>query len=291
MSLQGKTLFITGASRGIGLAIALRAARDGANVAIAAKTAEPHPKLAGTIYTAAAQIEAAGGQALPLVVDVRDEASVMDAVAQTVSRFGGVDICVNNASAIQLTGTLQTEMKRYDLMNQVNARGTFLTSRACLPHLLKAPNPHVLMLSPPLDMKPKWFAAHTAYTMAKFGMSMCVLGMSEEFRHDGVAFNALWPRTAIATAAIEFALAGEEGLRHCRKPEIMADAAHAVFAKPAREFTGNFLIDDTFLYGEGVRDFAQYSVDPSESLMPDFFVPDDAAPPPGVTVGAGSLSA
>ncbi len=290
MSLQGKTLFVTGASRGIGLAIALRAARDGANVAIAAKTAEPHPKLAGTIHTAAAQIEAAGGQALPLVVDVRDEASVMEAVARTVARFGGVDICVNNASAIQLTGTLQTEMKRYDLMNQVNARGTFLTSKACLPHLLKAENPHVLMLSPPLDMKPKWFAGHTAYSMAKYGMSLCVLGMSEEFRRDGVAFNALWPRTAIATAAIEFALAGQEGLRHCRKPEIMADAAYAVFNKRARAFTGHFLIDDSFLYEEGVRDFDPYSVDPSETLMPDFFVPDDLPPPPGVTIGQGEPS-
>jgi citronellol/citronellal dehydrogenase len=290
MSLQGKTLFVTGASRGIGLAIALRAARDGANVAIAAKTAEPHPKLAGTIHTAAAQIEAAGGQALPLVVDVRDEASVMSAVAQTVARFGGIDICVNNASAIQLTGTLQTEMKRYDLMNQVNARGTFLTSKACLPHLLKAENPHVLMLSPPLDMKPKWFAGHTAYSMAKYGMSLCVLGMSEEFRRDGVAFNALWPRTAIATAAIEFALAGQEGLRHCRKPEIMADAAYAVFNKRARAFTGHFLIDDSFLYEEGVRDFDPYSVDPSETLMPDFFVPDDRPPPPGVTIGQGDLT-
>ena len=290
MSLQGKTLFVTGASRGIGLAIALRAARDGANVAIAAKTAEPHPKLAGTIHTAAAQIEAAGGQALPLVVDVRDEASVMSAVAQTVARFGGIDICVNNASAIQLTGTLQTEMKRYDLMNQVNARGTFLTSKACLPHLLKAENPHVLMLSPPLDMQPKWFAGHTAYSMAKYGMSLCVLGMSEEFRRDGVAFNALWPRTAIATAAIEFALAGQEGLRHCRKPEIMADAAYAVFNKRARAFTGHFLIDDSFLYEEGVRDFDPYSVDPSETLMPDFFVPDDRPPPPGVTIGQGDLS-
>jgi len=290
MSLQGKTLFVTGASRGIGLAIALRAARDGANVTIAAKTAEPHPKLAGTIYTAAEEIEKAGGQALPLVVDVRDEASVMDAVAQTVAKFGGIDICVNNASAIQLTGTLQTEMKRYDLMNQVNARGTFLTSKACLPHLLKAANPHVLMLSPPLDMKPRWFAGHTAYSMAKFGMSMCVLGMSEEFRHDGVAFNALWPRTAIATAAIQFALAGDEGLRHCRKPEIMADAAYAVFNKPAWMFTGNFLIDDSFLYEEGVRDFDPYRVDPSETLMPDFFVPEDSTPPPGVTIGQGSLS-
>jgi citronellol/citronellal dehydrogenase len=288
MSLQGKTLFVTGASRGIGLAIALRAARDGANVAIAAKTAEPHPKLPGTIYTAAAEIEAAGGKALPLIVDVRDEASVLAGVEQAVERFGGIDICVNNASAIQLTGTLQTDMKRYDLMNGVNARGSFLTSKACLPHLKRAANPHVLMISPPLDMNPRWFAGHTAYTMAKFGMSMCVLGMSAEFKPDGVAFNALWPRTGIATAAIQFALSGDEGMRRCRKPEIMADAAYAVFNKPAREFSGNFLIDDSFLHGEGVRDFDQYRVDPSQPLMPDFFVPEDSAPPPGVTLGAGT---
>jgi citronellol/citronellal dehydrogenase len=288
MSLQGKTLFITGASRGIGLAIALRAARDGANVAIAAKTAEPHPKLPGTIYTAAEEIEAAGGKALPLIVDVRDEASVLEGVAKAVDRFGGIDICVNNASAIQLTGTLQTDMKRYDLMNQVNARGSFLTSKACLPHLKQAANPHVLMISPPLDMNPKWFAGHTAYSMAKFGMSLCVLGMSAEFAADGVAFNALWPRTGIATAAIQFALAGDAGMRRCRKPEIMADAAHALFLKRAREFTGNFLIDDSFLYAEGERDFDQYRVDPSQPLMPDFFVPEDSVPPPGVTLGSGT---
>ncbi|HEV2531867.1 NAD(P)-dependent oxidoreductase [Phenylobacterium sp.] len=288
MSLSGKTLFITGASRGIGLAIGLRAARDGANVVIAAKTAEPHPKLPGTIYTAAEEIEAVGGKALPLIVDVRDEASVLEGVAKAVDRFGGIDICVNNASAIQLTGTLQTDMKRYDLMNQVNARGSFLTSKACLPHLKAAANPHVLMISPPLDMSAKWFAGHTAYTMAKFGMSMCVLGMSAEFKADGVAFNALWPRTGIATAAIKFALAGDEGMRRCRTPEIMADAAHAVFLKPARDFSGNFLIDDTFLYGEGERDFDKYRVDPSQPLMPDFFVPDDAKPPPGVTLGSGT---
>jgi citronellol/citronellal dehydrogenase len=288
MSLKGKTLFITGASRGIGEAIALRAARDGANIVIAAKTAEPHPKLPGTIYTAAKDIEAAGGQALPVIVDVRDEASVLAGVEQAVARFGGIDICVNNASAISLTGTLATDMKRYDLMNQVNARGSFLTSKACLPHLKKAANPHVLMISPPLDMAAKWFAGHTAYSMAKFGMSMCVLGMSAEFKADGVAFNALWPRTGIATAAIQFALSGDEGMRRCRKPEIMADAAHAIFLKRAAEFTGNFLIDDSFLYGEGVRDFDPYRVDPSEPLMPDFFVPDDAEPPPGVTLGAGT---
>jgi citronellol/citronellal dehydrogenase len=285
MSLQGKTLFITGASRGIGLAIALRAARDGANIAIAAKTAEPHKHLPGTIYTAAAEIEKAGGKALPLIVDVRDETSVYDAVEKTVAAFGGIDICVNNASAIQMTGTLATDMKRYDLMNQVNARGTFLTSKACIPHLMKAANPHVLMLSPPLDMSPRWFEGHTAYTMAKFGMSMCVLGMAAEFKPDGIAFNALWPRTGIATAAIKFALAGEEGMKQCRTPEIMADAAHAIFVKPAREFTGNFLIDDSFLYAEGERDFEKYRVDPTARLMPDFFVPADSVPPPGVVVG------
>ncbi len=285
MSLNGKTLFITGASRGIGLAIALRAARDGANIAIAAKTAEPHKHLPGTIYTAAEEIEKAGGKALPLIVDVREEASVYEAVERTVAAFGGIDICVNNASAIQLTGTLATEMKRYDLLNQVNARGTYLTSKACIPHLKKAANPHVLMLSPPLDMSPKWFQGHVAYTMAKFGMSMCVLGMAEEFREDGIAFNALWPRTGIATAAIQFALAGEEGMKACRTPEIMADAAHAIFEKPSREFTGNFLIDDSFLYGEGVRDFDKYRVDPTARLMPDFFVPESSKPPPGVVVG------
>ena len=285
MSLNGKTLFITGASRGIGLAIALRAARDGANIAIAAKTAEPHKHLPGTIYTAAEEIEKAGGKALPLIVDVRDEASVYEAVEKTAAAFGGIDVCVNNASAIQLTGTLATDMKRYDLMNQVNARGTYLTSKACIPHLKKAANPHVLMLSPPLDMSPKWFKGHVAYTMAKFGMSMCVLGMAEEFREDGIAFNALWPRTGIATAAIQFALAGEEGMKACRTPEIMADAAHAIFEKPSREFTGNFLIDDSFLYDEGVRDFDKYRVDPTARLMPDFFVPESSKPPPGVVVG------
>ena len=285
MSLQGKTLFVTGASRGIGLAIALRAAKDGANVAIAAKTAEPHKHLPGTIYSAAEEIEKAGGKALPLVVDVRDEASVYEAVEKTVAAFGGIDICVNNASAIQLTPTLATDMKRYDLMNQVNARGTYLTSKACIPHLKKAANPHVLMLSPPLDMSPKWFQGHVAYTMAKFGMSMCVLGMAEEFREDGIAFNALWPRTGIATAAIKFALAGEEGMKACRTPEIMADAAHAIFEKPSREFTGNFLIDDSFLYEQGERDFDKYRVDPTTKLMPDFFVPESSKPPPGVVIG------
>jgi citronellol/citronellal dehydrogenase len=284
-SLAGKTLFITGASRGIGLAIALRAARDGANIVVAAKTADPHPKLPGTIYTAAEEIEAAGGQALPLVVDVREETSVQAAVDKAVETFGGIDICVNNASAISLTGTLSTDMKRYDLMHQINGRGTFLTSKICLPHLKKAANPHILALSPPLDIKPRWFAPHVAYSMAKYNMSLCMLGLAEEFRADGVACNALWPRTAIATAAIQFALTGEEGLKHCRTVEIMADAAHAMFLKPSREFTGQFVIDDTFLYAEGVRDFDRYRVDPTATLMPDFFVPEDSVPPPGVVIG------
>jgi len=285
MSLKGKTLFITGASRGIGLAIALKAAKDGANIAIAAKTADPNPKLPGTIYSAAAEIEAAGGNPLPIVVDVRDEANVQAAVDQTVARFGGIDICVNNASAIQLTGTLYTDMKRYDLMHQINTRGTYVTSRACIPHLKRAANPHVLNLSPPLDMKPHWFGNHVAYTMAKFGMSMCVLGMAEEFKDDGVAFNALWPRTGIATAAIRNALAGDEGMLMCRTPEIMADAAYWIFNQPSKKCTGNFFIDDIVLYGAGERDFDKYRVDPTKQLMPDFFVPADAALPPGVSMG------
>ncbi len=285
MSLAGKTLFITGASRGIGLAIGLRAARDGANIVIAAKTAEPHKKLPGTIYSAAEEVEKAGGQALPVVVDVREPESVNAAVEAAAARFGGIDICVNNASAIQLTGTLQTDIRRYDLMNQVNARGTFIVSRACIPHLKNASNPHVLALSPPLDMSPHWFRNHVAYTMAKYGMSMCMLGMAEEFREEGIAFNALWPRTGVATAAIEFALTGEEGLRHCRTVDIMADAAYAIFNKPARECTGNFFIDDVLLYAEGERDFDKYRVDATKNLMPDFFVPENVALPPGVTLG------
>lgn len=281
-SLKNKTLFITGASRGIGLAIALRAARDGANIAIAAKTAEPHKHLPGTIYTAAEEIEKAGGKALPLVVDIRDEAMVKDAVEKTVAKFGGIDICVNNASAISLTGTEATEMKRWDLMHSINARGTFLVSKTCIPHLKKSANPHVLMLSPPLDMRAKWFAPHVAYTMAKYGMSLCVLGMAEEFRNDGIAFNALWPRTAIATAAVEFALGGDAMIKGSRTVDILSDCAHLIFTKPSREFTGNFVIDDNFLYDHGVRDFEKYRVDPSRKLFPDFFVPDSATPPPGV---------
>src|SRR3954447_8002771 len=247
MSLRGKTLFITGASRGIGLAIGLRAARDGANVAIAAKTAEPHPKLPGTIYSAANEIEAAGGKALPLVVDVRDEASVREAIEKTAAAFGGIDIVVNNASAISLTPTPQTDMKRFDLMHQVNTRGTFMVSKYAIPHLEKAENPHILMLSPPLDMKEKWFAPHLAYSLAKFGMSLCVLGLAGELRGRGIAVNALWPRTTIATSAIRNLLGGDEIVRAHRMPEILADAAHAIFQKPSKSFSGHFLIDDVFL--------------------------------------------
>ncbi len=284
MSLQGKTLFITGASRGIGLAIGLRAARDGANVAIAAKTTEPHPKLPGTIYSAAEEIERAGGKALPLVVDVRDEAMVKEAIDATAARFGGLDIVVNNASAISLTPAASTDMKRYDLMQQINTRGTFVVSKWAIPHLQKAANPHILMISPPLDMKEKWFAPHTAYTIAKFGMSLVVLGLAGELRNKGIAVNALWPRTVIATAAVNNLLGGEALMRAARKPEIMADAAYAVFAKPAREFTGNFLIDDTFLSENGVTDFEPYRVDPTQKLVQDFFVPAASAPPKGVTI-------
>jgi citronellol/citronellal dehydrogenase len=282
--LQGKTLFITGASRGIGLAIGLRAARDGANVAIAAKTTEPHPKLPGTIYTAAEEIERAGGKALPLVVDVRDEAMVKGAIDATAARFGGLDIVVNNASAISLTPVAATDMKRYDLMQQINTRGTFVTSKWAIPHLQKAANPHILMISPPLDMKEKWFAPHTGYTIAKFGMSLVVLGLAGELRNKGIAVNALWPRSVIATAAVNNLLGGEALMRSARKPEIMADAAYALFTKPARELTGQFLIDDTFLAENGVTDFEPYRVDPTQKLMQDFFVPADSTPPPGVKV-------
>ena len=285
MSLAGKTLFITGASRGIGLAIGLRAARDGANIAIAAKTDKPHPKLTGTIYTAAEEIERAGGRALPLVVDVRDEAMVKDALAQTAARFGGIDIVVNNASAIALTPVADTEMKRFDLMHQINARGTFVVSKWSIGYLEKAANPHILMISPPLDMKEKWFAPHTAYSMAKFGMSLVVLGLAGELRPKGIAVNALWPRTVIATAAVQNLLGGQTVMQRARKPEIMADAAYTIFAKPAREFTGRFLIDDTFLAENGVRDFDRYRVDPGQQLAPDFFVPDEIPSPANVFVG------
>jgi len=278
-TLNGKTLFITGASRGIGLAIGLRAARDGANVAIAAKTSEPNAKLPGTIYTAAREIEAAGGRALPLIVDVRDEAAVRGALEQTARDFGGVDIVVNNASAISLTNSQATDMKRFDLMHQINARGTFMVSKFAVPYLAQSANPHILMLSPPLDMKEKWFAGHTAYSMAKYGMSLVVLGLAGELRGRGIAVNALWPRTTIATAAVNNLLGGEALMRASRKPEILADAAHIVFCKEARSFTGQFLIDDTLLAENGVTDFDSYRVDPSQPLAVDFFVPDDSAPP------------
>ena len=282
MSLKGKTLFVTGASRGIGLAIALRAAMDGANVAIVAKTVAPHPKLEGTIFTAAEEIEKAGGGALPLAVDIRDEEAVKDAVAKTAEKFGGIDIVVNNASAISLTPTPATEMKRYDLMHQVNTRGTYMVTKLALPWLEKAKNPHVLMLSPPLDMAERWFKPHLAYTMAKFGMSLCVLGFAGEFRARGIAVNALWPRTTIATAAIKNLLGGEAVMRASRTPEILADAAYLIFSKPSREFTGNFLIDDTFLASEGVSDLDKYRVDPSVGLQSDFFVPEDSKGPVGL---------
>ncbi|BEV45689.1 NAD(P)-dependent oxidoreductase [Afipia carboxidovorans] len=284
-TLKGKTLFITGGSRGIGLAIARRAARDGANIAIAAKTTTPQPKLEGTIFTAAEEIEAAGGRALPLACDIRDEDQVLAAVAATVKEFGGIDICINNASAISLTPVQATEMKRFDLMMAINTRGTFLVSKSCIPHLKKASNPHILMLSPPLDMRTKWFAPSTAYTIAKYGMSMCVLGLAGELKADAIAVNALWPRTTIATAAVGNLLGGEAMIRASRKPEIVADAAHAILARPAREFTGQFCIDDSVLAAEGVTDFEPYRVDPSVPLMPDIFLPEDDVPPPGVVLG------
>ncbi|HUR42021.1 MAG TPA: NAD(P)-dependent oxidoreductase [Verrucomicrobiae bacterium] len=283
-SLKGKTLFITGASRGIGEAIALRAARDGANVAIVAKTAEPHPKLPGTVFSAAEAVEKAGGKALPLVCDIRNEDQVIEAVKATVAKFGGIDACVNNASAIQLTGTLATDMKRYDLMNGINARGTFMVTRACLPHLKKSVSErggaHILTLSPPLDMKARWFAPHMAYSLAKYGMSLCTLGWSEEFRRDGIAANSLWPRTTIATAAVRM-LGGDPFLQKSRTPEIMADAAHVILTKPSREFTGQFCIDDLVLEAAGVKDFSKYLAvpgTPEKDLLPDFFLPDDTPP-------------
>ena len=277
-------MFITGASRGIGKAIALRAARDGANVAIAAKTAEPHPKLEGTIYTAAKEIEQACGKALPLLVDVREEASVADALAKTAETFGGVDIVINNAFAINLSNTEKLDMKRYDLMNSFNTRGTFMTTKLALPYLKESENGHVIMLSPPLDMATKWFANHVGYSIAKFGMSMCVLGFAGEFKRHGIAVNALWPRTTIATAAVGNLLGGDAMMQASRTPEILADAAHMILNKDAREFTGNFIIDDTFMASEGVTDFDQYRVDGSVALMPDFFVPDDIPPPDVVSL-------
>jgi len=272
MSLRGKTLFITGASRGIGLAIGLRAARDGANVVIAAKTAQPNPKLAGTVFSAAEEINQAGGKGLPIVCDIRFEDQVAAAVAAAAAAFGGIDILVNNASAISLTGTEHTPMKRYDLMHQINTRGTFVCSQACIPFLKKAANPHILNISPPLNMEERWFAPHVAYTMAKFGMSMCVLGMAGEFRRDGIAVNALWPRTTIATAAIQNLLGGEAAMRGSRKPSIMGDAAYAILTKPSREFTGKFCIDDDVLAADGKTDLSEYAMDPKAQLLPDYFI-------------------
>jgi citronellol/citronellal dehydrogenase len=272
LTLRGKTLFITGASRGIGKAIGLRAARDGANVVVAAKTAEPHPKLAGTIYTAAEEIEKAGGKALACIVDVRDEEQIRAAVEKAVATFGGIDVLVNNASAISLTGTLQTSMKRYDLMHNINTRGTFACSQACIPHLAKAANPHILNLSPPLNMEARWFAPHVAYTMAKFGMSLCVLGMAEELKPQGIAVNALWPRTVIATAAVQNLLGGDEIVKGSRSPEIMGDAAYVILTRSSREFTGHFCIDDETLASAGVKDLSKYAMTPGGDLIPDFFV-------------------
>ena len=275
MSLRGKTLFISGASRGIGLAIAVRAARDGANIAIAAKSDQPNPKLPGTIHTAAAEIEAAGGQALPMQVDIRDENAVAEAVKKTAERFGGVDILVNNASAISMTGTLETPMKRFDLMFGVNVRGTFVCSQACIPYLKQSAQagrqPHILNLSPPLSMKPRWFGPHVAYSMAKYGMSMCVLGMAEEFKGDGIGVNALWPRTIIATAALNVIALADP--KKGRKPDIMADAAHVILNRDPRSCSGNFFIDDEVLASAGVTDLDQYAVTPgNKNFLPDFFV-------------------
>jgi len=271
-SLQGKTLFITGASRGIGKAIALRAAQDGANVVIAAKTTQPHPKLPGTIYTAATDIEKAGGKALACICDIRDERQIAEAVTATITRFGGIDILVNNASAISLTGTVATPMKRFDLMHQINTRGTFACSQACIPHLAKAENPHILNLSPPLNMHAKWFSPHVAYTMAKFGMSMCVLGMAEELRHQRIAVNALWPKTVIATAAVQNLLGGDDVMKGSRTPEIVADAAHFIVTRPSHEQTGTFFIDEDVMRAAGVTDLSKYSTVPGADLYPDFFV-------------------
>jgi citronellol/citronellal dehydrogenase len=274
--LKGRTLFITGASRGIGLAIALRAARDGANIVIAAKTQEPHPKLPGTIYTAAKEIESAGGRALPLAVDIRNDSQVADAVSRTVKTFGGIDILVNNASAISLTNTPETDMKRFDLMHQINTRGAYLCSKMCMPHLASSPNPHILMLAPPLNITEKWFAPHLAYSLAKYGMSLCVLGLAGEMRPRGIAVNALWPRTVIATAALQVAMSGQASgeRRRVRRPEIVADAAYLILTRDSREFTGQFCIDDEILRAAGETDFTQYR-DPGvreDELLPDFFL-------------------
>ncbi len=274
-TLKGKTLFITGASRGIGKAIGLRAARDGANVVIAAKTADPNPKLPGTIYTAKEEIEAAGGKALACVVDVRFEEQIRAAMEQAAQTFGGIDILVNNASAISLTGTLETPLKRFDLMHGINTRGTFACSQAAIPYLEKAENPHILNLSPPLNMEAKWFAPHVAYTMAKFGMSLCVLGMAEELKPKKIAVNALWPKTVIATAAIQNLLGGDPVMKGSRKPDIMADAAHWIFTQKSTELTGNFFIDEDVLRRAGVTDLSGYATTPGmpdSELIPDFFI-------------------
>ncbi len=270
--LKGKTVFITGASRGIGKAIGLGAARDGANVVVAAKTTKPHPKLPGTIHTAAEEMKAAGGDALALCVDIRFEEQIHRAVEATVEEFGGIDVLVNNASAIFLAGTLETPMKRYDLMHQINTRGTYATSQACLPFLRKAENPHILNISPPLNMEARWFAPHVAYTMAKFGMSMCALGMAEEFKEDGIAVNCLWPRTTIATAAVRNLLGGGDAIARCRTADIMADAAGAILRRDSRTSTGHFFIDEDVLREEGVTDFDQYAVTPGTELRLDFFL-------------------
>ncbi len=268
--LKGKTLFITGASRGIGLAIALRAARDGANIVIAAKTTEPHPRLPGTIYTAATEIEAAGGHALPVQTDIRFEEQVQAAVDAAVKRFGGIDILVNNASAISLTGTLETPIKRFDLMQGINTRGTFLCSQVCLPQLKKSANPHILTLSPPINLNPRWLGPHVAYTIAKYGMSLCVIGMAEEFRKDGIAVNALWPRTIIATAALQV-IPGAEPERG-RSPDIIAESAHWILTQPSRATTGHFFSDEEVLARMGITDLARYAIDPEKKLKKDIFL-------------------
>ncbi len=270
--LKNKTIFISGGSRGIGLEIAKRAAKDGANIIIAAKTTEPHPTLPGTIYSAAEEINNAGGEALPVICDIRYEDQVKSAVEAGVEKFSGIDVCINNASAISLTPTLKTSMKRFDLMQQINIRGTFLVSKTCIPYLKKSDNPHILNLSPPLNLTARWFAPHCAYTIAKYGMSMCVLGMAEEFKEQGIAVNALWPRTAIATAAVKNLLGGDEMIKHSRIPEIMADAAYCILTKESTEFTGQFCIDDEILGESGVSDLSAYSVQPGADLVPDFFL-------------------
>lgn len=271
MNFKNKTVFITGGTRGIGLAIGKRLAQEGANVVIAAKTVVPHPKLEGTIYTAAAEIDAVGGHGLGVQCDIREEEQVEDAIRQAVEKFGGIDILINNASAISLTPTLQTPMKRYDLMHQINGRGTFLTSQKCLPYLLKSENPHILNLSPPLNFEPRWFGPHVAYSIAKYNMSLCVLGMAEEFKGK-VGINALWPRTTIATAAVQNLLGGDEMTKHSRKPEIIADAAYYILSRSAKDCSGNFFIDDEVLNAEGITDLDIYAVTPGADLMPDFFV-------------------